>query len=483
MSAPIFEHSTKFVLQDRDLLLLPYKDGKEPCFHSGSLPGNVLPSAAPDKEGKTQTVFAGITDQRRVMVKAVRLDAKHIRPEAAMKKAVAEAISLCETEAMRRVVVLVDNDRSGLVHAVHEGAVTGGYRFDKYLSDKPKLPVVTAIAKEGLADVESRIKADSVVFKYVNLARDLLNEPPNVMNPLTLAATCITEAKEAGMTTTVWDEERLSQEGCGGILSVGKGASAPPRLIIARYWPEDAERHLVLVGKGITFDTGGYCLKPASGQIGMKYDMGGAAAVLGAGMAIAGLRLPIRLTVIAPLAENDISSSAYHTTDIITMRNGKTVQVDNTDAEGRLILADALCLACEYEPDWVIDAATLTGACCVALGEDIAGLFGTDKGLNDTLLECGRTCDESYWPLPLHMPYMEGLKTTAADCKNIGGKWGGALTAALFLKQFVKDEIPWIHLDIAGPAVKEEPLGHLGKGAKGFAVKTLVRLAQQLAAS
>lgn len=259
------------------------------------------------------------------------------------------------------------------------------------------------------------------------------------------------------------------------------GSAHGPKLIIGEYRPRGASMHLVLVGKGITFDTGGYCLKPASSQIGMKYDMGGAAAVLGAGMAMAALKLPIRLTVLAPLAENDISSSAYHTTDIIQMRSGRSVQVDNTDAEGRLILADALTLACERKPDWIIDAATLTGACCVALGEDIAGLFGDNEELNETLIKCGGECGEHFWPLPLHMPYMEELKTVSADCRNIGGKWGGALTAALFLKKFVDDEVPWIHLDIAGPAVKEEPLGHLGKGAKGFGVKTLVRLGENLA--
>ena len=376
---------------------------------------------------------------------------------------------------------MLDHDSSGLVHAAHEGAITGGYRFDKYLSEKTELPSVVAVVKKGMRGLKKRMKTNAVIFRYCNFVRDLLNEPPNVINPVTLADICSREASSTGLKITVWDEKRLEQEKCGGILAVGRGSGNPPRLLLGEYDPEWASRHLALVGKGITFDTGGYCLKPASSQAGMKYDMGGAAAVLGAGMAMAALGLPIRLTVLAPLAENDISSSAYHTTDIIQTRSGKSVQVDNTDAEGRLVLADALTIACEKKPDWIIDAATLTGACCVALGEDMAGLFGHDEDLNSTLIECGHECGEYYWPLPLHMPYMEELKTTCADCKNIGGKWGGAVTAALFLKQFVTDAIPWIHLDIAGPAVKEEPLGHLGKGAKGFGVKTLVRLGEKLA--
>jgi len=481
MSAPVFKHTTTLSLKNGDLLLLPWMDGEKACFRAEGIPG-IAADNAPEKEGKTLTVFAGLTGKNRVVARAVRLDAEHITPAAALRQAVSEAVSLCESENLRRVVILLDSDDTGLVHAAHDGAVTGGYRFDTYLSEKPRLPEVTAVVKKGMKGIRKQTRADAIIFKYCNFARDILNEPPNAVNPVTLAGICREKGTEAGLKITVWDEKKLKQEKCGGILAVGQGASAPPRLLIAEYRPRGASKHLVLVGKGITFDTGGYCLKPSSSQIGMKYDMGGAAAVLGAGMAIAAMKIPIRLTVLAPLAENDISSSAYHTTDIITMRNGKSVQVDNTDAEGRLILADALVLACEKKPDWIIDAATLTGACCVALGEDIAGLFGENDELNGRLIACGKECGELFWPLPLHMPYMEELKATGADCRNIGGKWGGALTAALFLKKFVQDDIPWIHLDIAGPAVKEEPLGHLGKGAKGFGVKTMVRLAEELAA-
>ncbi len=480
MSAPEFHHSTRFTLKNGDLILLPWTDAQSPCFSSGLLPDGLDADRPPAKPGKTETLFAGRVKARRFMARAVRLDAEHSTCEEALKKAVSSAITLCDTEGLKRVVVMLDTDDQGLVHAAHDGAVTGGYRFDRYLSEKKSLPSVFAVVRKGLRGIRKRIDEDGIVFEYCNFARDILNEPPNAINPVTLSEICEQRAEEAGLDIEIWDERQLEEERCGGILAVGSGAKAPPRLVIGEYDPGNARKHICLVGKGVTFDTGGYCLKPASSQMGMKYDMGGAAAVLGAAMAVAELELPVKLTVIAPLVENDISSTAYHTSDIITMRNGKSVQVDNTDAEGRLILADALCLASEMEPDFIIDAATLTGACCVALGEDIAGLFGDNEEFNRKVIDAGRECGELFWPLPLHMPYMKELETVSADCRNIGGKWGGALTAALFLKKFVDENIPWIHLDIAGPAVKEEPLGHLGKGAKGFGVKTLVKVTRQI---
>ena len=482
MTAPSFRHSTTFSLKDRDLLLLPWLDKKTPCFNCQRLETYNNFTTAPDEEGGSLTLFAGAIDGKRIMARAVRLDDSTVGSKECLKKAVAEAVSLCDREQLKRVQVIVDDSHLEMVRAAHEGAVLGGYRFDRYLSRKKPLPQVVAVTQKGLRGIRKQIEADAVLFESCNFARDILNEPPNRINPVSLARLCETRFRDTPVKLSVWDEKRLKKEKCGGILAVGQGAESKPRLLIGEYRPEGAKGHLALVGKGITFDTGGYCLKPASSQLEMKYDMGGAAAVIAATLAIAGLGLKIDITMLAPLAENDISSSAYHTSDIITTRAGISVQVDNTDAEGRLILSDALALACENKPDWIVDAATLTGACCVALGEDIAGLFGENDELNSKILECGRECGEHFWPLPLHMPYMDQLKANVADCKNLGGKWGGAITAALFLKKFVKDEIPWVHLDIAGPAVKEEPLGHLGKGAKGFGVRTLARLARALSA-
>ena len=228
----------------------------------------------------------------------------------------------------------------------------------------------------------------------MNFARDVLNEPANVIFPQSLAEAFQSFGGEAGLRVTVWNEKRLEKERCEGILSVGKGSSWKPRLVIGRYAPKNAKGHLALVGKGVTFDTGGYCLKPAAGQKGMKMDMGGAAMVFGAACAIARAELPIQVSVYTPLAHNDISSTAYHTTDVLTMRSGRTVQVDNTDAEGRLILADALDVAKEDEPDWIIDAATLTGAAVVALGEDIAAAYGTNRDFTASLLEAAAEVGE-----------------------------------------------------------------------------------------
>ncbi len=461
--------------REGDLVLLPFANETDPLFpyeEAVSLFGNVQAS---NEQGKSITVFAGFINEQRVIAKSVRLDKKYTGSEQALREAVSHAIAEGEGDGMHRIIIMLNENRPTLVGAAQEGAILGGYRFNKYLSERIGLPdVEIALPEEPGQDWKEILDAKGIVFKWVNFARDILNEPPNTIEPVSLARLFQSEGRKAGLKITIWDEKRLEKEGCGGLLAVGKGAHCQPRLVIGEYRPKKASAHLALVGKGITFDTGGYCLKRPQSQVEMKYDMAGAATAFGVACAVAELRLPVRLTLFAPLAENDISKNAYHVGDILKMRSGKTVQVDNTDAEGRLILADALSLASERNPDWIIDAATLTGACVTALGEDIAGIFGTDEALVHRIVELGRQTGEAFWPLPLHMPYMEQLKATVADCKNIGGKWGGAITAALFLRGFVRDDIGWIHLDMAGPAIKEEPLGHLGKGAKGFGIKTLV---------
>ncbi len=481
MPSSPFSVQSKYKPEEKEVLLFPFFDGERPCFPKELVPepvGEVIP---PENEGKTHTVFAGVLSGNRVIARAARLDEKYIAAKESMKRVVASAITFARNEDAKRVVVFLDPDQTELIRAVQEGAALGGYTFDKYLEKKQEpIPVVAVIGAKAPSRLKRILDEDALVFEWANFARDILNEPPNVINPVSLAKIFQDKGKKAGLKITVWDEKRLQKEKCGGILAVGKGAKHPPRLVIGEYKPRKPKGHLVLVGKGITFDTGGYCLKPPQSQMGMKYDMSGAAVVFGAACAISQLKLPIHLTVITPLAENVVSGEAYLTTDIITMRSGKTVQVDNTDAEGRLILADALTLADEKNPDWIVDAATLTGACVVALGEDIAAVYGTKERLTGLLTDAGKEAGEVFWPLPLHMPYMEQLKATVADCKNIGGKWGGSITAALFLKQFVDDGRPWLHLDIAGPAVKEEPLGHLGKGAKAFGVRALAAFVKRL---
>ena len=330
---------------------------------------------------------------------------------------------------------------------------------------------------------------------------------PNVMKPPILAEALRKDAVEAGLTVEIWDGDRIMAERCGGIAAVGMGSAAKPRLVIAEYNPADIPLrvqalaassapstvqspafkrpsgnseadtptipHICLVGKGVTFDTGGYGIKPSDLMNGMKYDMAGAVAVFAAAQAAALQKLPIRLTVIAPLAENMISGEAYQPSAIVTTRSGRTVEVDHTDAEGRLLLADALTLAAEKKPDLIIDLATLTRACAIALGEDIAGIYGTDPDLVRQFIEAASSEGEAFWEMPLHMPYSDQIRTPMADCKNRGGKYGGSIIGAIFLQQWVPDEIKWIHCDILGPGAKEEPLGHLGCGAKGFGVKGL----------
>jgi len=464
-----------------DHLLLLFCDQRRPCFPRQELPSALRDLRPPAEKGAMRTAYAGPLGRAEILVKTARLDREHMTPAASVRQAVSVALAEAEKERRKRLVIVLDRAHEDLALAVQEGARLGGYRFDKYLGKKQRaLPVLLVVPGRPRA-LQAAMKTADTVFASVNFARDVLNEPANEIHPETLAAAFRRLGRASVMKTTVWDEKRLARERCGGILAVGRGARSRPRLVFGDYRPRGARAHLCLVGKGVTFDTGGYCLKDSPNQIGMKYDMAGAAMMFGAACAIARLRLPLRISVITPLVQNDISSTAFHVNDILTTRSGRTVQVDNTDAEGRLILADALALAVERKPDWIVDAATLTGACVVALGEDIAGVYGTDAAFTRRLIASGIAADELFWELPLHRPYAEKLKSTLADTSNMGGKWGGSIMGALFLRQWIPDGVRWIHCDIAGPGIKEEPLGHLGKGAKGFGVKTIVALAKALA--
>lgn len=477
-----FSLSESLRLQDGDCLILPFLDEKKGLFMKTALPKEVQGAARTNPSaGGSLTTLRGSVGRADVLVRTVRLDAKYSNTILEMKKAISSAIASSPKERCKRVVVAISDRHLDWMFAAHEGTLLGSYLFDKYLTNKAKpIPVVVAGIKSTSA-IGRQLKEREVIYGYVNAARDLLSEPPNVMNPPVLAREFQKLGRQSGLKVTVWDEKRLLKERCGGTYGVGVGAKAKPRMVIAEYNPRGAKKHLCLVGKGVTYDTGGYGLKPAASQIGMKYDMGGAAMMFGAACAISRLKVPIRITVITPLAENDISGESMHTTAILTTRSGKTIEVEHTDAEGRLLLADGLSLAAERKPDWIIDSATLTGACVVALGEEIAGLFSNDSKLAQEIITVGTAEGELYWELPLHMPHSTKIKTTIADVKNRGDAWGGAITAAVFLKEWVSDSAKWAHLDIAGPGGKEQPLDHLGKGAKGFGIKTMVRLARKLA--
>lgn len=362
--------------------------------------------------------------------------------------------------------------------SIAEGAVLGNYRFDKYIKREAndKFRVVETLM---LADADEKgLNEGKILAESQTYVRDLANEPGNVINPKTLAARALALAKELGLKCEIWDKKRIIEERMGAFYAVGQGSVNSPRFIRLTWNPKgEAKEHIVLVGKGITFDSGGLNLKPADYMTTMKGDKSGACAVLGAIRAAALLRLPRKVTVVIAAAENMPCGSSYRPDDILTARNGKTIEVNNTDAEGRLTLADALAFACEQKPDSIVDIATLTGACAVALGSTTAGLFANDDALADRLLTASQSSGERLWRLPLEDPNLrKQIKSPVADVVNSGSRYGGAITAAMFLEEFVEKGIPWAHIDIAAADFIKEPFSYYVKGASGFGMRTLTAL-------
>jgi len=369
--------------------------------------------------------------------------------------------------------------------AVAEGALLGGYRY-RPISSSPEpaggagaLTVVHQ-PRGRLTDVVTGAEA---VARAVLTAREWVNIPANVLYPASFADEVRQLVAGSRVSVEVLDEQALTRDGYGGLLAVGGGSSQPPRLVRLSYRPRGAKFHLALVGKGITFDTGGLNLKPADGMYTMKCDMAGAAAVLAATHAIAQLGLKIDVTTYGALAENMPSSTAYRPSDVLTIYGGKTVENGNSDAEGRLVLADALIRAAEDHPDLVVDVATLTGACVVALGERTAGVMSNDDHVTDQVLDAAETAGEAFWPLPIPAEIRPKLDSKVADLRSVSGdRWGGASVAAAFLREFISDGTPWAHLDIAGPAFHEgKPYGYVSPGGTGVGVRTLIALARSLA--
>lgn len=371
--------------------------------------------------------------------------------------------------------------------ALLEGALLGRYQFGSYkgLNKLPanvnaKLTVISSFKPSAAA--LTRIE---VITEGVAATQDLVNAPANDIYPQSLAAAIQKAARGTGATVEIWDEKRLAADGFGGILGVGKGSSRPPRLVRVDYKPKSAKAHIALVGKGITFDSGGLSIKPAASMVGMKYDMTGAATVGQAALVIARLGLPIRVTAWMCIAENLVSGTSTRPSDVIKIRNGKTVEVINTDAEGRLVLADGLSIASEAKPDLIVDVATLTGAASVALGNRYTGLMGHGKGV-DTLKAAAESSGELVWHMPLPADLKASLKSDIADIANAKfGANGGMLLGGLFLQEFIgkkakgDEQIDWAHLDIAPTANNDlSPWGYTGKGATGVMLRTLVALAE-----
>jgi leucyl aminopeptidase len=338
------------------------------------------------------------------------------------------------------------------------------------------------LVASGSHTAEAARRAE-VLAAAVTLARDLVNTGPSDLVPDTFAARAGQIAAEAGIDITVLDEQALAEGGYGGILGVGQGSVHPPRLVRLEYAPPAASKALVLAGKGITFDSGGLSLKPAKAMETMKSDMGGAAAVLAAMQAISTLGLPVRVVGYLPLAENMPSGTAQRPSDVLTMYGGTTVEVLNTDAEGRLVLADALARSASDSPDVIVDVATLTGAQIVSLGPRVAGVMANDDALRDAVVDAAGRAGEAMWPMPLPDELRKGLESPVADLTNVApDRNGGMLVAGLFLREFVPLGVRWAHLDIAGPAYNEGPAhGYTPKGGTGAATRALVQIAQDMA--
>ncbi|WP_418954020.1 leucyl aminopeptidase [Thermus antranikianii] len=354
-----------------------------------------------------------------------------------------------------------------------EGILLGAYRFDRYKASKEEKPVTIQLSGANPEEVERAKK----VAEGVYWARDLVNEPPNVLTPEALAEAALS-LKAFGVEVEVLDEGAIQALGMGAFLAVAQGSENPPRFIALRYAPEGARERLDLVGKGLTFDSGGYSLKPTEGMATMKGDMAGGAAVLGAMKSAALLGLPVEIRGYIAACENLISGRAYRLGDVLKTLSGKTVEVMNTDAEGRLTLADALAYAERQGAKRILELSTLTGSAVVALGEEVAALFATEETWGKQVEEAAKKAGEKVWPLPLEKAYREKLKSPVADLKNVGDRNGGAITAALFLAEFVT--VPLVHLDIAGPAFAKKAHALGPEGGTGFGVRTILNVVQGL---
>lgn len=363
--------------------------------------------------------------------------------------------------------------------AAIEGLALGSYSFLRYRSSNEDPPpcvrriVVHTARRDDI--LERAVREAQVACAATHWARDLVNEPPSAMGPAHIAAQARRFERRGGLRVRVLGKRELERRGMGGILGVAAGSESEPKLIHVEYQPSGRATHSVaLIGKGVTFDSGGLSLKPPASMTTMKCDMAGAAAVLAVVRAASQLRLKVRVHAVVPAAENMPGPRAIKPGDVLTIANGKTVEVLNTDAEGRLLLADALTYAEELRVDEVIDLATLTGACVIALGNDVAAVYSRDPDLAIRLRRAGDAAGEPLWEMPLVEAYKKEIKSDIADLKNVGGRFAGSITAALFLAEFVKTE-RWAHLDIAGPAFAETPPDLGPKGATGFAVRTLLR--------
>jgi len=423
-------------------------------------------------------LLVGVGKRRDVTTDSLRRALGRVAPQLAKRRTVATTFPQ-----------VVGRSPEDAVQATVEGVLLGAYRFDRYKSsknedhpEKPALRTVTVLGsprwtgRAVVRSIEESIARGDIVSDAVAWARDLVNTPAGDLTPEDLAGHAARMAKEVGLECKVWTEAELQRGKFGGILGVGQGSVNPPRMIELKYkGGPSGQAPIALTGKGITFDSGGLSIKDAAQMEWMKADMAGAASIMAALKAIARLKPNVNVIAAIPSSENMPSGSAIRPGDVLKHRGGKTSEVVNTDAEGRLVLADALAYLAERKPRVIIDTATLTGACMVALGRDIYGVFGNDRGLIRDILAAGEAVGEPGWELPLYRDYRRLIRSQVADVRNAGrDRWGGAITAALFLAEFVGDT-PWAHLDVAGPAFPEKAGDYWPNGATGVPTRTLVQ--------
>lgn len=479
---------------DVDLLIVPITsedltDGLEELSDAF---GTVIDRARTDVKGETgdsAVLYPESGTAKRVILVGIgessSVDAERIRNASALG---AQAATHVNAETVGIAVPSVDLSSDVTAQALVEGFILGSYRFNKYrTNDDSGDPAQRLVIQTTDQDKQVRRGAERgrIVSEAVCSARDLVNLSPDDKTPIMLSKAIEKSGKKHGYDVSVWNKELIEEEGMGGLLAVNRGSQDPPTFSVLEWHPENVRnsRPVILIGKGVVFDTGGLSLKPTKNSMdSMKSDMAGAAAVVGAMEAIAKLELPLYVIGLIPATDNRPGQTAYVPGDVIKMHSGLTVEVLNTDAEGRMILADALSYASSFYPEIVIELATLTGSAVVALGDFVAAtMTNEDEGAQerlDAIVAAGNSSGDRVHPLPMFDEYNEQLKSTVADLKNIGSRWGGAITAAKFLEHFV--DYPWIHVDIAGPAFLDKARGYNKAGGSGFGVRLLTRFLQDL---
>lgn len=451
--------STKDVLCD--VLIINKFEGKET---SNPLVNRFAPETF---EGKPGQIFVIHTQKEypSTQILALGLGEEQKMDNNVIRENVAKAVKKC-IELKAKTIAFDFSTDYGFGIPTVLGTSIANYHFDKYKTKKEH-----RISEVYLSNVSNDIETAKVVADSLKLTRNLANEPAAFATPSKLAE--IAQSLE-GITTEVFDEEKIKELGMGAYLAVGQGSTQPPKFIHMKYTTENPKKRIALIGKGICFDSGGLDIKPPASMLTMKDDMSGAACILGIMKALNKLKPEVEVHGIIAACENMPSGSSYKPGDILTAKNGKTIEVDNTDAEGRLTLADALCYACELNVDEVIDIATLTGACMVALGSAASGIMGNNDEFVKNIIDTGRYSGEKYWQLPMWQEYRDNMNSDVADMKNTGTRNGGASAAGMFLKEFVTDDVKWAHIDIAGTAFLDKPHKEFCKGATGAGVRTIL---------